>query len=90
MRGNPVLVRAFGDEPVRAVYWDAVPGSVGICNPDLYVGWTERQDNPRPIGFPEACVFLFDESLLEQLMVAYAKHDANRLSALWEKARSFK
>jgi len=86
MRGTPVLARAYGDEPVRAIFWDVVSGSVGICSPQLYDEWIQRQEDPRPIGFPGDSIYAFDADLYRLLEQAWQHQDWKRLAALWSKA----
>ncbi len=74
-----VVVRAFGDEPVklaaRSIWGEAVE----------VIG-----DNPNRSGFfPVASVFCFDEKLFRLLKTAFDQNDRKRLIDLWNKAAKF-
>lgn len=62
MRGDKVIVRAYGDEPLVRVVWDVLPGAVLITNEDQFPLLEAKQPGIAPLGFPSECVFCYDEA----------------------------
>jgi hypothetical protein len=81
MQGNndramnlPVIVRAWGDEPVKSTLHR-------IENKRCYVG---IETSARPIGLPLNQVFAFDLDRFNNLSTVFAQGDADKLCQLWD------
>lgn len=62
MRGDQVIVRAFGGQPLVRRVWSAKNGLVYIAEEKEYRKREAGQGALEPIGFPVADVFVYDES----------------------------
>ena len=71
----PVIVRAWGDEPVKLFLHR-------IENNRCYVG---SKETSRPIGLPLDQVFWFDVDKFHNLSTAFNSSDARKLGELWAK-----
>jgi hypothetical protein len=87
MRGDIVLVRAYGDQPLERVVWDTGKGKVYISRPDL-IEQCERQE-AWPIGFPIEDVFAFDSTLYKRLESAMRRNDKRQLAGIWSEAKPY-
>ena len=76
-RPTPVVVRAYGDEPVELLAVGERPGYVEVT----------RQGTGVSIGFPVAYVYEYSAQLVADLRDAYAAGDHDRLHRLWSVAR---
>ncbi len=67
MRGDIVIVRAFGGEPlVRRIWEDAGPGV--YITTDIIFGNLLAGDNKfQPVGFPREDVFKFDPEIAAEM-----------------------
>lgn len=70
----PVIVRAWGDEPVMLFLHR-------IENNRCYVG---NKNSLRPIGIPLSQVFRYTADCLSTLSHCYAQGDVRKLGELWE------
>lgn len=78
MRGEIVLVRAFGGKPLKRRVWSVRPGVVYITNEEQFLNMIEGRRAIKPIGFPQEDVFEnVDSHSLEDELI-----DWSRL-ALW-------
>jgi hypothetical protein len=75
----PVIVRAFGDEPVRLFAY-----RLNLQSSTVYVG---NEAATRPVGFPLDDVFDFDAELYRALNAAYSTGNKAALSDLYESIR---
>lgn len=87
MRGDNVLVRAYGDRPLERAVWEVENGKVYISRLDL-MEQCERQE-ACPMGFPKGDVFLFDERLYKRLESAYNRKDKRNLAGIWSEAKPY-
>jgi hypothetical protein len=80
---NPdyVIVRAFGDEPVRLIAVSIHPDSIEVANPN---------DRAQSIGFRPDYVYKFEDGLFNQLKAAYQLKQTDKLTVLWGKAMPFR
>jgi hypothetical protein len=69
----PVIVRAWGDEPVRLILYK-------IDNKRCYVG---IETSKSPIGLPEDQVFAFDVDRFCMLSTVFKQGDVDKLGQLW-------
>jgi len=69
----PVIVRAWGDEPVRLLLYR-------VDNKRCYVG---SESSKKPIGIPKSEVFGFDMDRFSSLLVAFRQGDKRKLGELW-------
>lgn len=88
MRGDTVLARAYGGEPLRRVVWDRRQDKIMLINPDYYEE-AIRLGEVRSIGFPEEDVFTYDELLHDQLREAFDRSSWPDLEILWTKAKPY-
>jgi hypothetical protein len=84
MRGDVVLVRAYGGEALRRLVWEIIGDMVMVVNPDYY-DRALQGDDIRPIGFPVEDVFEFSLDLYEQLRSVGKGAPKN----LWSKASKY-
>lgn len=75
----PVMVRAYGDRPVRLT-------AVGVRGAAVD---TIGADESRPMPFRVDRVFRFDGDLYRDLWLAFDAGDRVRLEELWDRARFF-
>ena len=73
-----VMVRAFGDEPVRLE---------ALGEGKKYVEVTGRTKSVS-IGYPRSHVFQYDPKLFEQLKELFESGDLDAVRGLWARARS--
>lgn len=71
-----VIVRAFGDEPVRLRAINVHKGFVEVAG----------KDDTKSVGFRRDWVFRFDEGLYGRLREAFDKGDEKSLIRLWQQA----
>lgn len=64
MKGDMVIVRAFGGKPLVRRVWGSEANIVYIVSESSYQKLMAHQDAVLPIGFPRADVFQYDEKLL--------------------------
>jgi hypothetical protein len=69
----PVIVRAWGDEPVKLVLYR-------IDNKRCYVG---LETSKAPIGLPVDQVFVFDVDRFYRLSTVFQQGDVGKLAELW-------
>ncbi len=74
---SQVIVRAYGDEPVRLHAVDFYPDCVEVFG----------QDPAKSIRYLRALVFRDDEALFEQLSHAFSEGAGDKLVTLWASAR---
>lgn len=86
MRGDRVLARAYGDEPLDWVVWAAQGDKVALCHSD-HVDRALRGET-WPMPFPAEDVFEFDEGLFERLGLGYQQRSPELL-ALWQQAHPY-
>jgi hypothetical protein len=72
-RGDDVIVRAFGDEPVALFV---------VSDDGEYITVASR-DGVATVRFPRACVFRFDSALLSAMKAAFDRKEADLLKSLW-------
>ncbi len=77
MENDYVMVRAYGDEPVRLAALEVAATYVLVAG----------QDRTKTIGFPRDCVFAFDDALFARLNKAYQEGSGRTLATLWAKAK---
>ncbi|MGH8071786.1 MAG: hypothetical protein ACRERE_42435 [Candidatus Entotheonellia bacterium] len=66
MRGEKVIVRAFGGEPLVRLIWDVYPDAIDICDEGGYQRLLTGE-SWIPIGFPRRDVFRYDPGVIERL-----------------------
>ena len=67
MRGDFVIMRAFGDIPLIRRLWDEDNNGVYITNDELFQLLTEGKGSIQPIGFPQEDVFKYDPELASSM-----------------------
>lgn len=83
MRGDKVIVRAYGGIPLIRRIWDENDCAVYITNDEQFQLLTDDKVAIEPIGFPREDVFKYDPelaSLMDQL-VKNEKWDWNKLAS---------
>ena len=85
MRGDFVIVRAFGNIPLIRRVWDEDDKAVYITNDEQFQFLIEAKEALEPIGFPREDVFKYDPELASSMdrLLKGGKWD-------WDKLRSFK
>lgn len=71
MRGEMVVVRAFGNEPLVRRVWKATPEAVFICDEENYQRLIAGKEGYWPVGFPKKDVFCYDATLVDKLIDNY-------------------
>jgi len=81
MRGDCVIVRTYGGEPLARRVWDEDKHIVQITNDEQFELLTEGKDALDPIGFPRSDVFRCDPELIPSVNQLYrdGKWDWNKL-----------
>jgi len=79
-KADSVIVRAFGNEPVRLVAVGTGAGWVEVAN---------AADRTKTVGFPAESVYRFDGELFDQLKEAYEGQQTELLAVLWKRATPF-
>ncbi len=79
-KGQKVIVRSAGDEPLVRLVWDYDPKAVYICSDESFriLSNVKGENYPGdcfPIGFPREYVFQFDAKAFEDLKKTY-KHSS--------------
>lgn len=83
MRGDFVIVRAFGNIPLIRRLWDEGDYCVYITNDEQYQLLNEGNGSIGPIGFPREDVFKYDSELASSMNQLYktGKWDWNKLAS---------
>lgn len=63
MRGDFVIVRAFGDIPLVRIVWDETDKIIYITNEEQYALLSAGKPALEPVGFPWEDVFIYDEEM---------------------------
>lgn len=81
MRGDFVIVRAFGDIPLIRRLWDEDNNGVYITNDEQFQLLIDGKEALEPIGFPREDVFKYDPELASTIdrLVKSKKWDWNKL-----------
>ena len=85
MRGEYVIVRAYGGELLVRKLWDSSPRKVYVCSDESYkrlLGISGDNFPPDcfPIGFPREDVFVFDLKLSSELANGNKQIESHRLN----------
>lgn len=72
MRGEKVIVRAWGNRPLVRVIWDVCKDSVLVTNEHGLAALESGNGGPMPIGFSFSDVFVYEDVKAEAAMSAYA------------------
>jgi hypothetical protein len=67
MRGDFVIVRAFGNIPLIRRLWDEDNHYIYITNDEQFQLLTNNYEALEPIGFPTEDVFKYDQELAESM-----------------------
>ncbi|KXK05384.1 MAG: hypothetical protein UZ03_NOB001000882 [Nitrospira sp. OLB3] len=86
MRGEKIIVRAWGGRPLVRVVWDVCGESVLVTDEQGLESLMAGNDAPMPIGFPFNDVFAYEDSEAGKVLGAYA---AGR-SPQWSDLHRFK
>jgi hypothetical protein len=86
MRGEKIIVRAWGDRPLVRVVWDICDQTVLVTNEEGLVLLENGAEAPMPIGFRFCDVFIYDEDRVEKIMKAYVTGDQLK----WESLQRFR
>jgi len=78
MRGDKVIVRAFGGEPLIRLIWNVYPDIIDICDEEGYQRLLAGE-SWIPIGFPRKDIFQYDPGVVEELMREWRGNPA-----IWE------
>lgn len=79
-----VIARAYRDRPLDRVATGKAAGVTYILNPSAISSTGFEPDSG--VGFPDSCVFSFDQRLFESLEAAFAAGDERELDRLWHEA----
>jgi hypothetical protein len=72
MRGDLVIVRAFGGKPLIRRVWEEVEKGVYITDDILFKRLMDGEKGTiQPVGFPKEDVFKFDPELANEMDVLY-------------------
>lgn len=71
MRGEIVIVRAYGGQPLVSRVWNTTPTAVAVCSEETFQRLAAGEDAPMPIGFAPEDVFCYDPNLLPVLETSY-------------------
>lgn len=71
MKGDTVIVRAFGNEPLVRRVWDGDNRAVRIVTDENYQDLEAGRKALNPVGFPRDDVFHYNARLLEQVQAEY-------------------
>ena len=63
MRGDKVIVRAYGDEPKIVRVWDVLQNTVLVCSEENYHTLVNGKDGLWPVGFPKEYVFRYNPKI---------------------------
>ena len=72
MRGELVVVRAFGGQPLVRRVWAADASTVYICGEQEFQRRLSGDETVWPVGFPREDVFIYDPSLAALLTESLA------------------
>ena len=67
MRGNTVIVRAYGDEPLALKVWETTEDRIYVCDDERYqrlLVWGAKPDC-FPVAFPRENVYHYDKKLFD-------------------------
>lgn len=82
MKGEVVIVRAFGGEPLIRRVWEATNEAVFACSERCFEGLMAGLPELLPIGFPRYDVFEHDSALVDKLIERWQDDPA-----LWEQLK---
>lgn len=75
MKGDKVIVRTYGDNPLIRRVWDVEGDTVYICSDRNFERLMVNDSSGSYIGFPREDVFVFDQAWIE----------SETIPALWER-----
>lgn len=83
MRGDFVIVRAFGGVPLIRRLWDEDDNGIYITNDEQFQLLIDGKEALEPIGFPREDVFKYDPKLASQMnqLLKSGKWDWNKLAS---------
>jgi hypothetical protein len=87
MEAQVVMVRAFGNRPLKRLLLETTNDKGFICHPDTLEDC--KTGNSYPIGFPLIDVFHFDEQLFARLESAFRRRDKRGIANIWTECGSF-
>ncbi len=85
MRGDLVIVRAFGNRPLLRRVWDATSTRVYVLDEDSFQRRQANKDALAPMGWPRDVVFYHDEKLLTDLVRGYKANPT-----LWKQLKIYR
>lgn len=71
MKGETVIVRAYGNEPQALKVWDADTEHVCVCDDAVYRELQSGTSERNPIGFFREDVFTYNENLFREVLREY-------------------
>lgn len=81
MRGDLVILKSYGNEPLARRVWDENDNTVFVTNDEQLNKLLMREDAIAPIGFKREFVFRYDPLIAETMDILYKKgeFDWNKL-----------
>lgn len=65
MRGEKVIVRAYGGEYLIRFIWEVTPEAVYICSEENYTRLSAGLSGLDPVGFPKDAAYMYDADIAE-------------------------
>lgn len=85
-RGFQLMLRTFGDRPVRACYWEDSGGGFLACLQTEYDAAMRENRRPNLIGTPKGDAFMLDQELFGKIELACQGSDTADTRRLWQAA----
>ena len=67
MKGDVVIVRAFGGMPLVRRVWAESGETIAVASEDVYLALEAGKTAPIPIGFPSGSVYPYDPETAHKL-----------------------
>ena len=87
MRGDLVIVRAFGSRPLARRLWGVQGGGAYVCGEDQFNLLAAGREAPPPIGFPREDVFEYEPQALLNLERAFTTGNNKTLKKAWSRVK---
>ena len=89
-QGDQVIVRAFGERPIKAHFWEDSGEGALVVSARAYKAFEQQGEAPSAVGLDKRDIFIFEESVYHDLKVAFERGETKHLQMFWDRAQRVK